>query len=138
MATPLQGSALERKADRWLTFAGLMLILAGALDIVDGLWALSAQDATFDALFFDDDIEAWGWFYLILGIALVVAGFAVLARKHWAIVFGIAVALIGATLNFFWIFVFPIATAVIVTLNVLVAYALTMYGLQDKEPGPMR
>jgi hypothetical protein len=131
MATTLEPTRQERKADRWVTFAGLMLILAGALDVFDGLWALSAQDTSFDALFYDDNIEAWGWFYLILGIVLLVAGFAVFARAQWAIVTGIAVTLIAATINFFWIFVHPLATAVIVTLNVLVAYALTVYGLEE-------
>jgi hypothetical protein len=134
MATPLQGTSDERKADRWIMFAGLMLILAGMLDIFDGLWALSADDTTFDALFYDNNLGAWGWFYLILGAALVVAGFAVFARARWAVVFGIAVGLTAAVLNFFWIFVYPIATAVIVTLNVLVVYALTMYGLEERRP----
>jgi hypothetical protein len=131
--TPLEPTRRERKAHRWLTFAGLMLILAGALDFFDGLWALSAQDTGFDALFFDDNIEAWGWFYLILGIVLVLAGFGVFARAPWAVMAGIAVSLVAATLNFFWIFVYPLASIVIVTLNVLVAYALTVYGL-DEEP----
>ncbi|HEU4449301.1 MAG TPA: hypothetical protein VFR63_04865 [Gaiellaceae bacterium] len=134
MATPLQGTSQERKADRWIAFAGLMLILAGTLDIFDGLRAIGAQDTSFDALFYDNNLEAWGWFYLILGIVLVAAGFAVFARVRWAVVLGIAVTLIAATLNFFWIFVYPLAAAVIVTLNVLVAYALTMYGLEE-DPG---
>lgn len=42
--------------------------------------------------------------------------------------------LVAAMLNFLWIFVYPLATAVIVTLNVLVAYALTMYGLEEERP----
>jgi len=110
-----------------------MMILAGALDVFDALWAFSAQDTAFDALFYDNNIEAWGWFYLILGAVLVVGGFAVFSRARWAVLTGIAVTIVAAMINFFWIFVHPLATVVIVTLNVLVAYALTMYGL-DKEP----
>lgn len=132
MATTIEPTRLERKADRWVTFAGLMLILAGALDIFDAIWAFSAQDTSFDALFYDNNIEAWGWFYLILGIVLVLAGFAVFARARWAVYTGIAVTLVAATVNFFWIFVHPLATVVVVTLNVLVAYALTMYGLEEQ------
>jgi hypothetical protein len=133
MEAPLQGDALERKTDRWLTFAGLMLVLGGLLNFIDGLWALRRDDTAVDALLFENNLDVWGWFYLILGIALIVAGFAVFARAHWAVVFGIAVGLIGATLNFFWIFTFPIATAVVVTLNILVVYALTMYGLPESQ-----
>ena len=133
METPLQGDALERKTDRWLTFAGLMLILGGLLNFFDGLWALRRDDTAVDTLFFANNLDAWGWFFLILGVAMIVAGFAVFARAHWAVVFGIAIGLLGATLNFFWIFAFPIATAVVVTLNVLVVYALTMYGLPESQ-----
>ena len=133
MEAPLQGDALERKTDRWLTFAGLMLTLGGLLNFFDGLWALRRDDTAVDTLFFANNLDAWGWFFLLLGIALIVAGFAVFARAHWAVVFGIAIGLIGATLNFFWIFAFPIATAVVVTLNILVVYALTMYGLPESQ-----
>lgn len=133
MSTPLQGTWEERKADRWIAFAGFMLILAGVLDIFDGIRAIGARDTNFDAIVYDDNIEAWGWFYLVLGIVLVVAGAAVFARRRWAIVLGIAVTLTAAALNFFWIFVYPLAAAVIVTLNVLVAYALTMYGLEPER-----
>jgi hypothetical protein len=135
MSTPLQGTWEEQKADRWIAFAGFMLILAGVLDIFNGIRGLGARDTTFDAIFYDDNIEAWGWFSLILGIVLVVAGAAVFARKRWAVILGIVVTLTAAALNFFWIFVYPLAAAVIVTLNVLVAYALTMYGLDyEREP----
>jgi hypothetical protein len=133
MDAPLQGDALERKADRWLAFAGLMLILSGLLNLFDGLWALRRDDTAVDALFFENNLDGWGWLYLLLGIALIAAGFAVFARARWAVVFGIAIGLLAATLNFFWIFAFPIATAVVVTLNILVVYALTMYGLPESE-----
>jgi hypothetical protein len=131
--TTLEWTRQERKADHWITFAGLMMILAGALDLFDGLWAFSARDTSFDALFYDNNIEAWGWFYLILGIVLILAGFAVFARARWAVLVGITVSLIAVVINFFWIFVHPLATAVIVTINILVAYALTMYGLDEES-----
>jgi hypothetical protein len=130
--TTLEPTRQERKAERWITFAGLMMILAGALDVFDALWAFSAQDTAFDALFYDNNIEAWGWFYLILGAVLVVGGFAVFSRARWAVLTGIAVTIVAAMINFFWIFVHPLATVVIVTLNVLVAYALTMYGFEEE------
>lgn len=57
---------------------------------------------------------------------------APLSRARWAALIGIGVTLVAAMINFFWIFVHPLATVVIVTLNVLVAYALTMYGLDEK------
>jgi len=114
----------------WVAFAGIMLILAGLLDIVNGLWALGAEDTRIDAVFFDNDLDAWGWFYLILGIVLVVTGFGVFNRADWAVTIGIAFAVIAAVLNMLWVFRYPIASLILVTLNVLVIYALSVYGTE--------
>jgi hypothetical protein len=43
------------------------------------------------------------------------------------------VALAAATFNFFWIFAYPLPATVAVALNVLVAYGLTTYGLEDEK-----
>ena len=131
MSTRLEGGPAARRADRWVTFAGLMMILSGALNFFDGLWALSAQDTRFDALFYDNNLEAWGWLWLIVGVVLVVAGLAVFARTRWAVWVGIGVALASATFNFFWVFAYPLPATLAVALNVLVAYGLTTYGLDE-------
>jgi hypothetical protein len=115
----------------WVRFAAILLIVAGVMDILNGLWALDAQDSTIDALFWDDNIEAWGWFYLIVGIGLAVVGAFILRRAYWANAVGIVVGCIGALLNIFWIFTYPLASILLVTLNLIVVYALTTYGLED-------
>lgn len=124
---------MKHRGDSWLTFAGLMMILAGVLDGLNGIWALQADDTKLAALF-ADNLTAWGWIYLILGALLVVAGFAVFARASWAVLVGIIFGLIGATLNMLWIFDYPIASLILVALNVLVVYGLTVYGLADDTP----
>jgi hypothetical protein len=131
MATPVE----TRSGGGWIGFAGVMMILAGLLDIVNGFWAIDHQDQPVDALFFKNNLEAWGWFYLIVGIVLVVAGFAVFQRAPWAVTFGVVIALIGAVTNMFWIFHYPIASVVLVLINVLVLYALVVYGDRDAVTG---
>ena len=76
-------TARSRSGYGWIVFAGILLVLAGALDIVNGIRAIGAQDTAFDAIFWDNNIEAWGWFYLILGIVLVVTGISVFNRARW-------------------------------------------------------
>lgn len=124
--------APRRRGGGWIAFAGIMLILAGLLDIVNGLWALGAQDTRIDAVFFDDDLDAWGWFYLILGIVLVATGFGVFQRAPWAVSVGIAFAVVAAVLHMLWVFRYPIASLILVTLNVLVIYGLAVYGTETE------
>jgi hypothetical protein len=109
----------------WLVFAALMLIIAGVMDVLNGLWALDAQDTAIDAVFWNNNIEAWGWFYIIVGAVLVAAGIGVFSRAPWAIVVGVAAGCIGAVLNMFWVFQYPIPSLLLVLLNVLVVYGLT-------------
>ena len=126
-------AARKRPGRGWLRFAALLLIVAGVMQILDGLWALDAQDTPIDALFWDDNLEAWGWFYLIVGIVLVVTGAFIFRGAPWASAVGIAVGCIGAILNIFWIFTFPLASILLITLNLIVVYALTTYGMDELE-----
>ncbi|MGH3022269.1 MAG: DUF7144 family membrane protein, partial [Gaiellaceae bacterium] len=105
----------------------------GVMQILDGLWALDAQDTAIDAVFWDDNLEAWGWFYLCVGVVLVVTGAFILRRAPWATTAGIAIGCIGAIVNIFWIFSFPLASILLITLNLLVVYGLTTYTLDDLE-----
>jgi hypothetical protein len=133
---------MNRKGESWLTFAGLMLILAGALDILNGIWAWTINEAqltgttnnvTLLALF-SDNLDTWAWIYLIFGSVLVAAGFSVFTRARWAVTVGIVAGLVGATLNMLWILDYPLTAFTLVALNVLVVYGLTVYGLGDESP----
>ena len=44
---------------------------------------------------------------------------------------GIFAGCIGAVLNIFWIFQYPIASLVLIILNIMVVHALTTYGMDD-------
>ena len=62
----------KRPGAGWNTYEALLIIFAGVMHILNGLWALDRQDTVVDSLFWGDNLEAWGWIYLIAGIALVV------------------------------------------------------------------
>jgi hypothetical protein len=117
----------------WRLFAAILLIIAGVMDILNGLWALDSQDTPVDAVFWDNNLEAWGWFYLIVGIIILVTGIAILRRAYWATNVGIAIGCLGAIVNIFWIFSYPLASVVLITLNLLVVYGLTTYTMDDLE-----
>jgi hypothetical protein len=122
----------------WVTFAGIMLIVAGGTRIIDGLWALKRDDELESApqlqelLVFDDNLAAWGWFYLILGIVLIAAGVAVFGRVEWARWVGILFVSISMFLHFAWMYAFPVQALVAVVIDALVLYALAAYGGTDE------
>jgi hypothetical protein len=126
MATPPR----ERTGAGWRTYAGVMLILVGFLDVVDGLWALDRSNTTrfSEGLYYSDKLGGWGWFYLILGVILVLAGIGVFYASQWARWTGIILASISIVANALWLFTFPVQSLILIFLATLVVYGLVVYG----------
>lgn len=124
--------AYPRVGGGWLLFSAVVLVSAGVMRIFDAFWAFDHDDGVAEnLLFFKDNITVYGWFWLILGILLIVAGISVLNGAEWARWFGIFVAAIAAVGSMTWIYAFPIWSMVGIGVSLLVIYGLTMYGGQQ-------
>jgi hypothetical protein len=123
-------SSLEERGSGWIGFAGIMLIIVGALDIVNGLWALDHKMDN-SQLLYESKLETWGWIMLIWGIILVLSGFLVFGRNQFGRWIGIIASAIAMIVNMTWIFAYPIASLVVVFLAGMVLYALVVYGGRD-------
>jgi hypothetical protein len=121
----------KRLGAGWNTYAALLLIFAGAMQILNGLWALDRQDTAVDSLFWGDNLEAWGWVDIVAGIVLVVVGSFIFRRAPWAALAGTALAFLGAIVNLFWIFSYPLVSILAIALYLLAAYGLTTYSLEE-------
>jgi hypothetical protein len=89
---------------RNLTFAGVFLILSGALNVVQGVIAL-VSDTYFRVSresIFDVNVTTWGWAQLIGGVIVFVTGFAVLRRASWARPVGVTMAILSMAAAFFF------------------------------------
>jgi hypothetical protein len=118
----------ERTGTGWLTYAGVMLIIVGFLDVINGLWALDRSDSFSRDLLYADKLGGWGWFFLILGIILVLAGIGVFYRSQVARWIGVILASIAVVSNMLWIFAVPFAALVTAFLASLAVYGLVVYG----------
>jgi hypothetical protein len=126
--------AAERRALA-IGFAGFMVMLSGAVTIVQGLWALdhkadTATKAAASQLSYAN-LETWGWIMLFWGIVVFFGSFAIFAGKPWGRWVGIVVASSSLVLMFFWIFAFPLAAFSVVFIDILVLYVLFRYGGRD-------
>lgn len=115
----------------WLAFAAAMLVVSGVFKIFDALWAFKYDDevsSKVQTVVFEHDLSSWGWVWLVVGIVLVAAGFAVASGAPWARWVGIVAATLAAIVFLPWIYFEPLWTILSVTLAVLVIYALAAYG----------
>ena len=113
-----------------IVFAAVAMIMIGVFQVVQALVALFNDDfyVVGQKWIFELDLTTWGWIHLIIGIVIAVAGFFVLNGAVWARVVGIGVAGISAVLNFMWLPYYPIWSLLIIALDVLVIWALSVHG----------
>jgi hypothetical protein len=114
-------------------FAGLLVILLGAFHVVEGLIALLRGTGAARALVLTD-ATAWGWAHVGLGLVAFVVGVGVLAGRPVARVLGVVLALVSAVVNLAFDRAFPGGTAIVVVLDVVVIYAITVHGGQLRAP----
>jgi hypothetical protein len=115
----------------WLSFAGIMLVLVGFFNIIDGIAAIANSDYLVNHLLFAN-MDAWGWFFLIWGVLQVLAGFAILGGAVWAAAVGIIAAFFNAIAQLSWAATYPVWAVTAVVIDVLVIYALVVYGGRGK------
>jgi hypothetical protein len=120
----------------WLVFAGLMLIMVGAFQAIDGLVALFKDEVYLvrpDGLVVNVDYTAWGWVHLLLGILLIAAGAAVFSGRAWGRTVGVLAAILSAVLNFAYIQSYPVWSLLIIAVDIIVVYALVAHGGELRE-----
>ncbi|KAF4408044.1 DUF7144 family membrane protein [Streptomyces lycii] len=107
-------------------FAAALMLFGGMMAIFEGIAAIATNDlfiATRHYLF-EFSLAGWGWVHLILGVAIVIAGCAVLGGALWARFFGVSVAGLGAIANFLWVPYYPLWALTLVAVNTFVVWAL--------------
>jgi len=114
----------------WITFAGVMLIIGGSLGLIFGIiaavndkWVVFANRGAVSL-----DLSTWGWVHVIVGAIVLLAGFGVFTGNILARIVGVAVAIVSLIANFLWLPVYPVWAIIIITIDVLVIWALTAHG----------
>jgi hypothetical protein len=121
----------------WVYFAGIILVLLGAFQIIEALTALLNQDyllATSDGLLVHVNLAAWGWLHLALGIVAVVAGYGVMVGQRWAQIVGIVLAGVSAVVNLAYIAAYPLWSVIVIALDVIIIHALAVHGREVRQP----
>jgi hypothetical protein len=118
----------EASGTGWVAFAGTMLILVGCFNLIDGIAALANSDYLVNQLLFAN-LHAWGWFFLIVGIVQLFAGWAVMKGATWAALVGMATAFVNAISQISAAHTFTVWALTIVAMDVLVLYGLARYGV---------
>ena len=115
----------------WIVFAGFLIVIIGAMDVLQGFVGILEDEyvlATPEGLAIVD-VTAWGWMTLLWGGLLILAGLALLGGAGWARWLAIIAVGLNAIQQIAFLAnypqAYPLWNILIVTLNLVVLYALT-------------
>ena len=123
----------------WVAFAGVLMVMVGIFAIIEGLVAIFSKSyfvVPRAQLIVSVDYTAWGWVHLLLGVVVLVAGVCVFAGQVWARTVGVVVALVSAIVNIAFLSANPVWALIMITLDVVVIWALTVHGSELRPTGP--
>lgn len=122
---------MEVRGEGRTMFAAVLLMIAGALNVIYGIAAIS------DAHFFTDagshfvfsSLNTWGWIILLLGVLELTGGFSLLSGNTYGRVIGIVAASLGAIGSLLAVSgEYPFWSLGVFALCVIVLHGLIVYG----------
>lgn len=114
----------------WVLFAGVILMVTGAVQALYGLGALLNNSFLLvtSARAVVVDVTAWGWVHLIAGMLLILAGYSVTTGNAFGRIVAVVLTSLALVANMTYVTAYPIWTIMLITVNVLVLYALVVHG----------
>jgi hypothetical protein len=119
-----------------IAFAAAMMWLLGFFQAIAGLAAILNEDYYKTAtarLLLVHSYTAWGWVHLVLGVLIFLAGIGVMSGNPLARGVGIVLAVLSALDALAFSNAAPVWAIVIIAVDVLVIYALTVHGAVMRE-----
>jgi hypothetical protein len=120
----------------WVVFASIMLCVIGALNVVQGLVALTND--TYFLVRADDhllltDFTGWGIVLLVWAAVQIAAGLGLNSGHGWARVLAVVAACVSILIQILFLSAYPIWSTIIIAIDVFVIFALTARWAEARE-----
>jgi hypothetical protein len=131
------GQAASADNDRgfgWVLFAGVLLLLLGSLNSIEGIAAISnAHFFVANAHYVFGDLNTWGWVVLCIGVVQLLVGVGVFARSQFARWTGVVALGLNAIAQLLMMPAYPFWSLSLFAVDVLAIYGLVAYGERIAE-----
>jgi hypothetical protein len=112
----------------WIAFAGAYLLVAGFMNLIWGIVALSNKSAFHESGLVWSSLNTWGWIAVVTGTLQIVAAIMIAAQRFAGQWLGGVLALVGIFVSFFSAGAYPIWSVMSLVANGLVLWAVTVHG----------
>jgi hypothetical protein len=117
----------------WVTFAGVMLLLVGVLNVIYGIAAIG--DANFfinDARYILSDLSTWGWVTLVIGVFQFFAAFSLWSGGLYGRIIGIAAAGLSAIAALLSIPAYPFWSLAVFAVDIVIIHQIATRGTEGR------
>jgi len=122
-------SYVDDRSDGWVVFSGVLILLLGTLNFIDGLAAIgSAHFYVAGARYVFGDLSTWGWVALCIGVAQWAVGLGIFVRNQFARWTGVAILALNAIAQLLMMPAYPFWSLAIFALDIVAMYGLIAHG----------
>ena len=134
--TPTQASAgydsyaaEDERGYGWVVFAGVLLLMLGTLNFIEGLAAIgNAHFFVANTHYIVGNLNTWGWIVLCIGVLEWAVGCGVFLKNQFSRWTGVVVLGANAIAQLLMMPAYPFWSLSIFTLDILAIYGLIAYG----------
>jgi hypothetical protein len=107
-------------------FAGVMMVVSGTFQFLEGVVAVADDDFYFrtENYTFAIDVTTWGWMHIIAGIVVALVGVGVIGGNLLSRIMGILVVGFVMVGNFMFLPYYPLWSILLIAFNVAVVWGL--------------
>jgi hypothetical protein len=128
------GAGVDDRGYGWVTFAGVLLLIIGTINFIEGLAAISnAHFFVHNTNYVAGSLKTWGWVVLCIGVIQWVAGMGVFVRNQLARWIGVVVLAANAIVQLLMMPAYPFWSLAIFAADILALYGLIAYGKRIEE-----
>ncbi|MEU9502415.1 hypothetical protein [Streptomyces sp. NPDC048196] len=127
--TPESRRVPPAERSHWVAFAGILLMLSGLFDLITGFVALLdrgyySTTANHGNRLLIFNFAAWGWVWIVIGVAQVLASLGVFLGARAARITGIVLASACLVGQLIFLSAFPYWSSFVMIMSLLVIYGL--------------
>ena len=118
----------------WVTFAGVMLLIGGVLNVIYGIAAIG--DSSFfvnEQKYILSNLNTWGWITLILGVIQLFAAFSLWSGSLYGRIIGIGAAGLSAIAALLSIPAYPFWSLAIFALDIVIIHQIATRGTEGRR-----
>jgi hypothetical protein len=125
---------MNEQRSGWVTFAGVMLLIAGVLNVIYGIAAIG--DSKFfinDSKYILSNLNTWGWVTVILGAVQILAAFSIWNGNQFGRWVGIAVASLSSISALMSLPAYPFWSLAIFAIDIVIIHQIATRGTEGRR-----